>query len=170
MTSLVATNAASFGKPERSRDIQLHKSNIKKMIDGGASRSQINSYLSGEGITAAQLKNSAPNQRDRLQELRTNDRRQLARQELARRELARRKLARKAIPSSSSQPIVASERSHSLPPELQQDVNNRFQESIDKTGPIGRAIGGGFASLAHDASFGAGDLSLIHISEPTRPY
>jgi len=36
-----------------------HKRNVKRMVDGGASEQEIDAYLSGEGVTAAQLRQTS---------------------------------------------------------------------------------------------------------------
>lgn len=44
-------------------DIAKAKRNVQRMIDGGASEREIDSYLASEGLSAAQLRGSAPAQR-----------------------------------------------------------------------------------------------------------
>lgn len=50
-------------------DIAKAKRNVARMIDGGASEREIDSYLASEGLSAAQLRGSKPNYKPRRREM-----------------------------------------------------------------------------------------------------
>ena len=126
--------------------IERHKRNVRKMIDGGATEQEIDGYLSGEGVTANDLRTATPGQsqgRARLEELRKRKR------------LSELRAKRDA--AQNVQAIVPSKRKHKLPAHLQADANQHFQKAINKAGPIDRAIGSAISNLGHDFTLGADD-------------
>ena len=53
-----ASGHAGGAAPDRRSDFALHKRNVKRMLDGGASEREVDAYLAGEGVTAEQLRNA----------------------------------------------------------------------------------------------------------------